>query len=80
MQLRNVLIIAVLVVGVISSPSKDRNEIAAVSDEFLEELQQRGEAETPTRCSRQLGDRCIANCQCCGADVFCGSYYVGGKE
>nr|P0C2V1.1 RecName: Full=U15-hexatoxin-Mg1a; Short=U15-HXTX-Mg1a; AltName: Full=Neurotoxin magi-15 [Macrothele gigas] len=31
-------------------------------------------------CSKQLGESCKCNKQCCGATVICGTIYVGGKE
>nr|P0C2V2.1 RecName: Full=U15-hexatoxin-Mg1b; Short=U15-HXTX-Mg1b; AltName: Full=Neurotoxin magi-16 [Macrothele gigas] len=31
-------------------------------------------------CSKQLGEKCKCNKQCCGATVVCGTIWVGGKE
>uniref|UniRef100_A0A4Q8K607 U98-Liphistoxin-Lsp1c_1 n=2 Tax=Liphistius TaxID=62150 RepID=A0A4Q8K607_9ARAC len=77
MKLTIIVIATSLVIAVVAFPSK--NSEATDSDK----MEQRMEIvfqESARGCSKEIGDKCSSNCDCCGAAVICGSVYVAGKE
>uniref|UniRef100_A0A1D0C013 U3-hexatoxin-Hib n=1 Tax=Hadronyche infensa TaxID=153481 RepID=A0A1D0C013_HADIN len=75
-------VITVLIAVAVALPSKTREEIVAEGNQLVEDLEQYEEAapveQRATRCSKQMGQICKYNCECCGVTVVCATYYVGG--
>nr|ADF28499.1 putative mature sequence toxin-like ACSKQ [Pelinobius muticus] len=79
MKLSSVIIIAIFVVVVVGLPSR---KTASETSKLLEKLGVSREAipqEMARACSKQIGEKCEHDCQCCGATVVCGTIYVGGN-
>uniref|UniRef100_A0A4Q8K1V5 U100-Liphistoxin-Lth1c_1 n=1 Tax=Liphistius thaleban TaxID=1905330 RepID=A0A4Q8K1V5_9ARAC len=77
MKLSFVIIATSLVIAVVAFPSKDSTAIDDDKTEYRREILIQ---ETARACSKQIGDKCTSNCDCCGTTVVCGSVYVAGKE
>nr|ACD01229.1 HW18gL8 toxin-like precursor [Cyriopagopus schmidti] len=77
MKLSIIIIATSLVIAVVALPSKDSK---ATENDKTEQRMEIVVQETARACSKQIGDRCKSNCDCCGTTVSCGTIYVGGKE
>uniref|UniRef100_A0A4Q8K1T3 U100-Liphistoxin-Lth1a_1 n=1 Tax=Liphistius thaleban TaxID=1905330 RepID=A0A4Q8K1T3_9ARAC len=82
MKLSFIIIATSLVIAVVAFPSKDSTAIDFDKTELLENVEERVETaldERPRACSKQIGQSCTNNCECCGATVVCASVHVQGQ-
>nr|ABY77682.1 HWTX-XVIIIa2 precursor [Cyriopagopus schmidti] len=76
MKLSLIIIATSLVIAVVAFPSKDSAATDFDKTESLENVEERVETaldERPRACSKNPGESCTNNCECCGATVVCAS-------